>query len=128
MDFGWTYRMRIAEPVWGIVMSTKTGASLHIWLLTLVSLIAAGPAHADAIDGQWCLASSHFEIDGSNIRTPGGNRVVGNYHRHGFTYVVPSNEQDAGAQVVMVLLNEETVQLTRGSSPPELWRRCRPTS
>jgi len=106
----------------------KTGASLHIWLLALASLIAAGPAHADAIDGQWCLASSHFEIDGSNIRTPGGNRVVGNYHRHGFRYVVPFNEQDAGAQVVMVLLNEETVQLTRGSSPPELWRRCRPTS
>jgi hypothetical protein len=91
-------------------------------------LLAATPVRADAIDGQWCLASSHFEIDGPNIRTPGGNRIVGNYDRHGFTYVVPANEAGAGTEIVMVLLNEETVRLTRGSSPPEIWRRCKPTS
>jgi hypothetical protein len=92
--------------------------------------IVAGvcPARADAIDGQWCLGSSHFEISGPNIRTPGGNQITGNYDRHGFTYVVPSNEVGAGTQIVMVLLNEETVRLTRGTSAPETWKRCKPTS
>src|SRR5262245_61675373 len=85
-------------------------------------------ARADAIDGQWCLASSHFGINGPKIRTPGGNQIIGNYDRHGFTYVVPANEDGAGTQIVMVLLNEETVRLTRESSAPEIWRRCKPIS
>ena len=86
------------------------------------------PAHADAIDGQWCLGASHFEINGPNIRTPGGNDITGEYNRHGFQYVVPVNEEGAGTQIVMVLLNEETVRLTRGSAAPETWKRCKPTS
>ena len=95
----------------------------------ILAIVAASPALADAIDGQWCLASSHFEIDGPKIRTPGGNHTVGNYDRHGFTYIVPANEAGAGTQIVMVLLNEETVRLTRNeSSPAEIWRRCKPTS
>jgi hypothetical protein len=86
------------------------------------------PAFADAIDGQWCLGTSHFEINGPSIRTPAGNSITGNYHRHGFEYVVPGNEQGAGTQIVMVLLNEETVQLTRGTMGPETWKRCKPVS
>ena len=88
------------------------------------------PAHADAIDGQWCLGTSHFAIDGPSILTPGGNRIEGNYSRHAFAYVVPASEPGAGGQIDMLLLNEETVQLTRQgqSSPPEIWRRCKPTS
>ena len=89
---------------------------------------AACPARADAIDGQWCLGVSHFEISGPSIRTPGGNAITGNYDRHGFTYVVPANEEGAGTQIVMVLLNEETVRLTRGTSSPETWKRCKPVS
>ena len=91
-------------------------------------VIPASPTRADAIDGQWCLGSSHFEIEGPNIRTPGGNRILGNYDRHGFSYVVPANEDGAGSEIVMVLLNEETVRLTRaGTLSPEIWRRCKPT-
>ena len=92
--------------------------------------VAFSSARADAIDGQWCLGSSHFAIEGPNILTPGGNRIQGNYSRHGFVYVVPTNEPGAGSQIDMVLLNEETVQLTRQgqASAPEIWRRCKPTS
>ena len=95
------------------------------WLAFMASF---SPAAADAIDGQWCLGASHFEISGSSIRTPGGNAITGNYDRHGFDYVVPANEEGAGTKIVMVLLNEETVRLTRGMSPPETWKRCKPTS
>jgi hypothetical protein len=50
-------------------------------------------------------------------------------HAHGFTYVVPAYEEGAGTQIVTVLLNEETVHLTRGSSsPPETWKRYKPVS
>jgi hypothetical protein len=94
----------------------------------VVLVASASVARADAIDGQWCLASSHFEINGPNIRTPGGNEIVGNYDRHGFSYVVPKNEEGAGMEIVMMLLNEETVRLTRGTSPPETWKRCKPIS
>src|SRR5262245_16090896 len=52
----------------------------------------AAEARADAIDGEWCLGPAHFAIDGPNILTPGGNRIQGNYSRHGFLYVVPANE------------------------------------
>jgi hypothetical protein len=91
-------------------------------------LVSVVPARADAIDGQWCLGASHFEINGPKIRTPGGNDITGDYNRHGFQYVVPVNEEGAGTQIVMVLLNEETVHLTRGTSAPETWKRCKPTS
>jgi hypothetical protein len=102
---------------------------LRLMLLTWLALVAgAASARADAIDGQWCFGSSHFEINGPKIRTPGGNDIVGNYDRHGFSYVVPANEQGAGAQINMLLLNEETVQLTRGTSAPETWKRCKPVS
>jgi len=98
-------------------------------LLGCVALVAgASLARADAIDGQWCFGSSHFEINGPNIRTPGGNDIIGNYDRHGFSYVVPASEQGAGTEVVMVLLNEETVHLTRGRATPETWKRCKPVS
>lgn len=108
---------------------TGKGSLLLVVIGLVMLMLAASPVRADAIDGQWCFASTHFEIDGPNIRTPGGNRIVGSYDRHGFTYVVPANEQGAGTQIVMVLLNEETVQLTRApGSAPEIWRRCKPTS
>ena len=92
--------------------------------------LGAEDARADAIDGQWCLASSHFAIDGPTILTPGGNRIEGSYSRHGFRYTVPANEPGAGTEIVMLLLNEQTVELSRsgGSSPPEIWRRCKVTS
>jgi hypothetical protein len=92
--------------------------------------VASSSARADAIDGQWCLGPSHFAIEGPNILTPGGNRIQGNYSRHGFFYVVPTNEPGGGSQIDMVLLNEETVQLTRKgqASALEIWRRCKPTS
>lgn len=93
-------------------------------------LLASDPALADAIDGEWCLGSSHFAINGSTILTPGGSRAEGRYTRHGFAYVVPANEPGAGAEIDMALLNEETVHLTRKgrSSTPEIWRRCKPIS
>lgn len=95
----------------------------------VAAVTAASPSRADAIDGEWCLASSHLSINGPDIVTPGGNRIVGNYDRHGFRYVVPPNEVGAGTEIVMVLLNEETVRLTRAqAATPEIWRRCKPTS
>jgi hypothetical protein len=112
----------------------KGRTTMHLCRTAAIVVAACGlnmwasHAYADAIDGQWCLASSHFAIEGPNILTPGGNRIVGNYSRHGFTYVVPANELGAGTEIVMVLFNEETVQLTRSGSAPETWRRCKPTS
>ena len=100
----------------------------RVTIAACIVMMRVSPVFADAIDGQWCLASSHFEINGPKIRTPGGNEITGNYDRHGFTYVVPPSEEGAGTQIVMVLLNEETVRPTRGTSAPGTWRRCKPVS
>jgi hypothetical protein len=104
-------------------------AAAALLAVAALSLLPRG-ARADAIDGEWCLGASHFAIDGPSILTPGGNRITGNYSRHGFHYVVPANEPGAGGEIDMVLLNEETVRLTRKgqASPPEIWKRCKPTS
>lgn len=96
----------------------------------LVSL--ALPARADAIDGEWCFKDGRrMSIRGPDIVTPGGTRMQGDYDRHGFAYVVPTGESGAGAQVFMVLLNEDTVYLWLGTPVPprdekgvEVWHRC----
>ncbi len=106
-------------------MKPKTVTRFSVLLL----LAAASPALADAIDGQWCFASSHLEIQGPSITTPGGNKIGGDYSRHGFRYVVPANEPDPGSEIVMVLHGEELMELTRKGAPaPEKWRRCKPIS
>mgnify|MGYP006186394969 CR=1 FL=1 len=70
-------------------------------------LAAAGVARADAIDGNWCHADGrNLAIKGPQLTTPGGKRIEGDYDRHGFTYVVPAFEPDAGATITMVLLSE----------------------
>lgn len=89
-------------------------------------------AQADAIDGDWCKDAASFQINGPHIRTPGGQQATGDYHRHGFHYVVPQGETDAGAEIAMRLLNETTVELMRREGAtdgkPEIWQRCQPIS
>ena len=107
----------------------------HAWfcgsILALVA-IGYGTARADAIDGEWCFSTVHLNIQGPSIRTPGGNQIQGTYDRHSFHYIAPANEKDAGAEVIMRLLNEENLALVRktgaAESAPESWKRCKPIS
>jgi hypothetical protein len=92
------------------------------------ALAAATPAHADAIDGEWCLAGSHFKIEGPTIVTPGGNRIQGDYSRHGFRYIVPAGETGTGSEITMMLLDEEHVSVRNGAAESTVWRRCQVTS
>ena len=99
----------------------------------LAALCIVTPARADAIDGNWCFPDGkHFTIQGPSITTPAGNRIEGNYSRHAFTYTAPASEKDGGTTISMVLVNEQTLQLTRGtagaSAAAETWRRCNVTS
>ena len=97
-----------------------------------VLLLLAGPAFADAIDGNWCHTDGRrFSIRGPEIVTPGGKRMEGNYSRHWFSYTVPAPEPGAGQTISMTLANENTVYLQRGESaagaPQETWIRCGPS-
>jgi len=93
----------------------------------------ATPAAADAIDGSWCHPDGRrLSIRGPEIVTPGGNKLSGNYDRHGFSYVVPATEPSGGQTYVMTLLNEQTVRARiganpAGSDPAEVWNRCGPS-
>ena len=106
-----------------------------ISLLFLATVIAAflllpvAPALADRIDGNWCLtAGRHLSIDGPAIVTPGGTSMTGDYDRHGFRYVAPAGEADAGAQVDMMQFDDDTIQVVTtppgGPARTEIWNRC----
>ncbi len=89
--------------------------------------MVAGPALADAIDGNWCHRDGRrFSIQGADIVTPGGVRMQGSYTRHYYSYVPPAPERGAGATVAMTLMNENTVHILYGDSndAPEVWLRC----
>ncbi len=93
--------------------------------LVAAALIMAGPARADAIDGNWCHADGRsLSIKGPQLTTPGGKKIEGDYDRHGFVYVVPAFEPDAGATITLVLLSETQVRVISPTQPDQLWRRC----
>lgn len=106
------------------------GHRLKILTAALGLAMLAGPAFADAIDGNWCHSDGRrFTIRGPKIVTPGGKRMEGNYSRHWFTYTAPAPEPGAGQMIFMALADENTVHLRLGeqTSTPETWVRCSPS-
>lgn len=96
----------------------------------LALALIAGPALADAIDGDWCHTKDgrRFSIRGPDIVTPGGKKMQGDYSRHFFSYAVPSPEPGAGQTVFMTLVDENTVNLRLGTAGAvETWLRCSPS-
>lgn len=94
--------------------------------LVLAASMFSVPALADAIDGNWCHnGGKRLSINGPAITTPGGNKITGDYDRHGFRYVVPAGEPAAGGTVDMVLIDDDTVQVKPpGDAKLEQWKRC----
>ena len=91
--------------------------------------VFAGPAFADAIDGDWCGPSDrHIAIKGPEITLPGGVKLSGTYHRHAFEYVAPAGDAHAGTAIHLQLLSEELMNFFRMKDgkpgEPELWHRC----
>ena len=92
-------------------------------------LLAAGAAHADAIDGDWCRADGkRISIRGPEIVTPGGQRIQGLYARHYFEYVIPAGEAGANDKVFITLQNEQLAHARQGAAdaPVQIWIRCLP--
>ena len=89
-------------------------------------LFSASAAHADAIDGDWCLGTKTMSIRGSDIVTPGGKRMKGDYTRHSFSYTVPVGEPGAGQIIDMILRSEYLLHARQGGkdAPLQEWRRC----
>ena len=106
------------------------GKHLKNLIAALGLTMLAGPALADAIDGNWCHTDGRrFTIHGPEIVTPGGKRMEGNYSRHWFSYTAPAPEPGAGETIFMTLANENTVYLRRGeaATAQETWVRCSPS-
>ncbi len=96
-------------------------------LAMMATLLPAGGARADAIDGDWCHSDGrHLSIDGPRIVTPGGTRMEGVYLRHAFSYTVPAAEPGAGSAISMTQLSEDTMHLTTDTAPTrvQVWHRC----
>ena len=99
----------------------------------LAFVLASLPAHADAIDGDWCSRDGrHMRIEGPSITIPSGARISGDYSRHTFRYSGPAGDPEEGQDIAMRLLSEELMTLTRtaggDAGPAEEWRRCQAMS
>ena len=93
-----------------------------------VALLAAGPARADVIDGNWCAKDGRtMSIRRPADRHAGWNRHDGRMAPPQFCLRGPAGEAGAGSRIDMLLLNENTVRLTKGGTP-EIWHRCDVTS
>ena len=84
-------------------------------------LVAATPALADAIDGDWCSDDGQrLTINGPDIVTPAGKQTKGDYDRHHFSYVEPGSS----GTVSMVLVSQLRMRLKPPAGDEQLWRRC----
>ena len=108
----------------------KRHARLGSVVLAATFALNTGTALADAIDGDWCNGEQRYSIRGSEIVTPTGLALTGEYSRHAFAYDVPEGEPVAGERILMVLLNEQTMRLhvDSTSNEGEIWERCQFTS
>ena len=98
----------------------------------LFCLLFPTAAFADAIDGSWCSASGHVDIEGPKITLSTKSTTAGQYSRHQFLYTVPEGEEHAGDKVYMQLMGEEnmtsyTVKDSKAIDPVD-WKRCAATS
>jgi hypothetical protein len=99
-----------------------------IFLVAAAILLKTGVGRADAIDGDWCSTDGmRMSIRAETITTPGGKRILGNYSRHAFDYVVPAGENGSGEVVSIILLGEYLAHSRQGPAegPVREWRRCR---
>ena len=93
--------------------------------VSMAFVIFATAAMADAIDGDWCAKiGRHLNIDGPKIQTPGGNNIIGDYERHGFSYVVPNNEVHGSETIQMQMQSEDLILMTLPDGSIEKWNRC----
>ena len=91
--------------------------------LTCIFLIPTS-AHADSIDGTWCLKDGrNLKIDGEKITTTRGALNKGNYGRHDFSYVAPAGEPGAGSRVEIVLLDDDHASYQNDADIGEPLRR-----
>ena len=82
-------------------------------------------ARADAIDGDWCNKSGkHLNISGSNIKTPEGSQVTGDYDRHSFSYLSAASGEKANKKIQMQLLSDDLMRMTLPDGATQNWRRC----
>lgn len=100
----------------------------RVLAVALAATLAATPALADRIDGNWCSAKgARIAISGVQVTTPDGTAMTGNYARHAFSYVAPAGDIGSGQTVLMRLLSDEFVQVQMGEAGQmETWRRCNP--
>ncbi len=96
----------------------------RIIILAFLLSVPTG-ALADSLDGDWCNpVDGKLTIDGSQITTPAGNRVTGNYGRHRFEYTAPAGGWNGGKSIVIQQFNEQLMELSVERAAGRQWRPC----
>lgn len=115
--------MRLAYAPRMMIKRISTGFAF------LALIFSTSIAHADQIDGTWCSPKGEsMTIEGSNVVTPGGNKITANYDRHHVDYALPEGEENAGARLSADQLNDDNISVTliRGGTAGAavVWKRC----
>ena len=113
----------ILVGMWGHETGARCVAAAGI---AVALVLTASAARADQIDGEWCADDGRFmSIEGPRMVTPGGNRIVGDYTRHTFSYVVPGDEPGPGTTTSMRQLHDQAIRVwPEGEAEGQEWRRC----
>ncbi len=91
-----------------------------------VLLLPPGVALADAVDGHWCHKDGRrLHVDGRKMVIPSGKRLTADYHRHGFTYVIPPGDKGAGGKVTGAQQGEYVLHVRPAGGGLEVWGRCK---
>lgn len=108
------------------MMASWRRLALVLTGLASVLFVLSGQLLADQIDGDWCFPGDgrNLHIQGDDIVTPNGTGTKGDYTRHAFRYIVPDNDPDAGDEISMRQLNDQTMVLLRPDGTEETWKRC----
>jgi hypothetical protein len=102
---------------------------LILGLAGLFSL-AAAPAQADVITGQWCAPGGErsLVVEPDNSAAFNGQPVDARITRHHIEFAMPTGEPDAGAIFVGNQLSDEQIRVSIGKQPAEIWTPCKPVS
>ena len=104
----------------------KRAAQVFLLPTLLLLLSPAGPARADAVDGHWCNKDGRrMHVDGPKMVIPSGKRITADYHRHGFTYVIPPGDKGAGGKVTGEQRGEYILHVKPAGGGLEVWGRCK---
>ncbi len=121
---------RILVPVG--ILRQAAGKKVALLALCAGSTLSIDSALADSVNGEWCSSDGReIEILFEEVKLSDGTEAHGEYDRHHYVFRIPTNGEQGGATVDLVLADRDIAYVRyyseaglELSSEPEKWTRC----